>query len=112
MSRNRNTHGGSFVAGVLMGGLIGTAVALFLAPQSGEETRQQIRQRSIELQKKAEDTLNEARVKAEAVAADIKRRAEELQAQGHVVLEEGQRQLTQAVEETKKAAAAAASQEA
>jgi gas vesicle protein len=95
----------------MAGGLVGAAVALFLAPQSGEETRQQIRQKSIELQGKAEDALNEARAQAEAVAADIKCRAKEIQAQSQVILEEGQEQLEQAIEETKKAAAAAASQE-
>ena len=58
-----------------------------------------------------ERTLAEARAKVEAVAADVKRRAEALQAQSKVILEEGQRQLTEAVEETKKAAAAAVGQE-
>ena len=105
---NNNGGGeiGAFLAGFLVGGLVGTAAALLLAPQSGTETREQIRLKSVELQGKAEDTLNEARAKAEAVAADIKRRAEEVQAQSRVILEEGQKQLTGAVQETKKAAAA------
>jgi gas vesicle protein len=40
---------GAFVAGFLIGGLVGAATALLLAPQSGEETRAAIRDRSIEL---------------------------------------------------------------
>ena len=39
---------GAFFTGLVVGGLVGAAVALMLAPQSGEETRAQIRQRSIE----------------------------------------------------------------
>jgi gas vesicle protein len=108
---NKSKDTGALLTGFLMGALAGGAVALFLAPQSGDETRAQIRQRSLELQGKAGDALAEARARAEAVAADVKRRAEELQTQSQVILEEGQKQLAQAVEETKKAAAAA-SQEA
>jgi len=111
MNGNKNMASGTFLTGVLVGGLAGAAVALFLAPQSGQETRQQIRQKGIELRGQAEDTLNEAYARVEAVAADMRRRAEDFQAQGQVILEEGQRQLAQALQETKKAAAAAASQE-
>ena len=38
---------GAFFTGLVVGGLVGAAVALMLAPQSGEETRAQIRQRII-----------------------------------------------------------------
>jgi len=107
MSNENETHTGVFAVGFLVGGLAGAATTLLLAPQSGEETREQIRQKALELQGRTEDVLNEARTKAETVATDIKRQAEALQAQAHVVLEEGQKQLTKAVEETKKAAAAA-----
>ena len=62
---------GAFFAGFLVGGLIGAGAALLLAPQSGAETREQIREKSIELRDKAEDSLEEARAKVEAVAADI-----------------------------------------
>ena len=33
---------GSFLAGVLIGGLIGAAIGLLLAPQTGEELRDQV----------------------------------------------------------------------
>ena len=74
MNNNNGSEIGAFFAGFLVGGLVGAAAALILAPQSGAETREQIQQKSIELRGKAEDTLAEARAKAEAVAADIKRR--------------------------------------
>ena len=99
MSDNSGGEVGAFFAGFLVGGLIGAGAALLLAPQSGEETRAQIRDKSLELRERAEVALDDARAKVEAVAADIKRRAEELQIQSKVVLEEGQKHLAEAVEE-------------
>ena len=40
---SQNNEGAAFFAGLVIGGLIGAALALLLAPQSGEETRAQIR---------------------------------------------------------------------
>ena len=42
MSDNDGGDFGSFLAGFVIGGLVGTAVALVLAPQSGADTRSQI----------------------------------------------------------------------
>ena len=39
----------SFLSGVLTGALVGAAVALLFAPESGEEVRFQIQERSIRL---------------------------------------------------------------
>ena len=76
---NRN-GGGEFFAGLIIGGLVGAAIALLMAPQSGEETRAQIRDASIELKDRADMTIAEARTKAEAITADARRRAEEITA--------------------------------
>ncbi len=48
MSENNNDLG-AFLAGFVIGGLIGAATALVLAPQSGQETRTQIATKSDEL---------------------------------------------------------------
>lgn len=69
---------GSFLSGMVIGGLIGAAVALLLAPQSGEETRTIIREKSIELKDKAAETAEEARHRAEELSAEARHRAEEL----------------------------------
>ena len=106
MSNKNETHTGTLLVGFLVGGLAGATTALLLAPQAGDETRKQIHQKARELQGKAEGALNEAAAKVETVAADIKQRAVELQTQAHVVLEEGQKQIAKAMEETKKAATA------
>ncbi|MEM8861381.1 MAG: YtxH domain-containing protein [Chloroflexota bacterium] len=39
---------GAFLAGFIIGGLVGAAVALILAPQSGEDTRTQLVERSAD----------------------------------------------------------------
>lgn len=69
---------GAFLAGFLFGSVIGAAVALILAPQSGEETRTLIHDRSIELKDKAVEKAETARIKAEAAAAEARARADEL----------------------------------
>ena len=49
MSDNDGGDFGSFLAGFVIGGLVGGAVALVLAPRSGAETRSQITGRGREL---------------------------------------------------------------
>jgi gas vesicle protein len=97
-----------FFAGFVIGGLVGAAVALILAPQSGEETRAQLREKGIELKtragelavetrQRAEELSEEARKKAEELSADTRKKVERIIADTRVRLEE-------AIEEGKKAA--------
>jgi gas vesicle protein len=67
---------GNFMAGFVIGGLVGAAVALLTAPQSGEETRTIIREKSIELKDKAVETGQEARVRAEKAFEEARVRAD------------------------------------
>jgi gas vesicle protein len=67
MSDNASEFG-SFLAGFLIGGLVGAATALLLAPQSGEETRTVIKTKGIELKDKATTTTAEFRTRAEEYA--------------------------------------------
>jgi gas vesicle protein len=60
-----DTDFGNFLIGFVVGGLIGAAAALLFAPQSGEETRTLIKEKSIELKDKAIETAEDARVRAE-----------------------------------------------
>jgi len=73
--------GGEFFAGLFIGALVGAGIALLMAPQSGEETRAQIRDASVDLKDRADTTIAEARTKAEAITADARRRAEEITAE-------------------------------
>lgn len=67
---------GAFVAGFLIGSLVGAATALLLAPQSGQETRAIIRERGIELRDRAYESADQAMVQAETALDDAKKRAE------------------------------------
>jgi gas vesicle protein len=69
---------GAFLVGFVVGGLTGAVVALLFAPQSGEETRALIKDKSIELRDQAAHTAEEALARAEAVAAEARQRADEL----------------------------------
>lgn len=57
----QSNGGAEFFAGLVIGGLVGAALALLLAPQSGEETRAQIRDKSLEFKDRAEEGVLEAR---------------------------------------------------
>ena len=123
----RNDGGTEFVAGRISGGLVGAALALIFAPQSGEATRAQLKDKGIELKgraielseearqraeelgdevrKRAEELSAEARKRAGEVGAEARKRAAELESRGKVVLEEQRERLQEAVVEGKKAAA-------
>ncbi|MBP1701825.1 MAG: hypothetical protein H6Q38_932 [Chloroflexi bacterium] len=80
MADNDNSFG-AFLAGILIGGLVGAATALLLAPQSGEETRAQIREKSIEIRDRANETVEEARVRANQSLETARLRVDELSQQ-------------------------------
>ncbi|MBI5963329.1 MAG: YtxH domain-containing protein [Chloroflexi bacterium] len=79
---------GAFLVGFVVGGLTGAVVSLLFAPQSGEETRALIKDKSIELRDKAQVTAEEALARAEALAADARKRAEELTHEARVRAEQ------------------------
>jgi gas vesicle protein len=64
---------GAFLIGFLVGGVTAAVAALLLAPQSGEETRTMIKDKSIELRDKAQVTYEETIAKAEAVINEAAR---------------------------------------
>jgi gas vesicle protein len=81
-----NSSAGSFLAGVFFGGLAGAIAALFLAPQSGKETRQQIQQKALDLRNQAattvEKTITDIRTKADQLKVDVEEKAKTLSQQG------------------------------
>lgn len=104
MSDNNNGELGAFLAGFVIGGLVGAATALILAPQSGRDTRSQIvkgsdslrrggldrvqqyrsvvDERTEEYRRRAGEMLEETRERAEDVSADM-------QEQARIVLDSG-----------------------
>lgn len=69
---------GAFLVGFVVGGLTGAVVALLFAPQSGEETRALIKDKSIELRDQASHSAEELLARAESMASEARTRAEEL----------------------------------
>lgn len=113
MSDNNNEFG-AFMSGLLLGGIAGAITALLLAPQSGEETRKVIIDKSLELKDKALETVEDARQRAEQAADEARIAAQEytqklqdqakgLQEQGRVILEEQKQKITKATKGGKKA---------
>ena len=62
---NQNS-GALFFAGLVTGGLVGASLALLLAPQSGAETRGQIKDKGVELKDGAVEGLTEVGHRAQA----------------------------------------------
>ena len=69
---------GSMLSGFLIGGLIGAAVALLAAPQSGEETRAMIGDKANELKSRAADMAQETKDRAQKVIATARDQASEV----------------------------------
>jgi len=72
----RDSDFGAYFMGFIIGGLAGAVAALLLAPQSGEETRNVIKTKSIELKDKAAYTTEEAMMYAEKALEEAKAKAE------------------------------------
>ena len=66
-----NGRSGDFMAGFLLGGVIGAAVALLLAPQSGEQTRELLKEKSGELKEKARERMADLSGKAKEQAGEM-----------------------------------------
>ena len=77
---DRDTGFEAYFAGFIIGGLVGAAAALLLAPQSGEETRTLIRDKSVELKDKASESAEEARLRMVETVDDLRERVDELSA--------------------------------
>ncbi|HEX7171694.1 MAG TPA: YtxH domain-containing protein [Candidatus Limnocylindria bacterium] len=62
---------GSFLAGVVIGGLIGAALGLLLAPQTGEELREHVGDFVDGKKADWDEAVNEGRAAAEQARAEM-----------------------------------------
>ena len=62
---------GSFLAGVAIGGLVGAALGLLLAPQTGDELREQVGGFVDTKRAESGDAVNEGRAAAEQARAEM-----------------------------------------
>lgn len=90
---------GWFVAGFIVGGLVGFAAGLLMAPQAGEETRAQLSEKGIELKGRAEELAEELREKGQVVLEEQKVRIEEALAEGKEAAAKKKEELVAKLEE-------------
>ena len=62
---------GSFLAGIVIGGLIGAAIGLLLAPAKGDEIREQVGEFVGEKRAMLEEAISEGRAAAEKARAEM-----------------------------------------
>ena len=73
---------GSFLAGVVIGGLIGAALGLLLTPQTGEELREQVNDFVESKRAEIGDAVSEGRAAAEQARAEMERPADAASTEG------------------------------
>lgn len=69
---------GSFLAGFVIGALVGAATALILAPQSGQATRDQLSHISTDLRQAGEERFDQVRHAADNYGREYRDRAESI----------------------------------
>jgi gas vesicle protein len=65
---SEKSNGGTFVAGIVVGGLIGTALGLLVAPRSGRETRRLLKKSADALPELAEDLSTSVQLQADRLS--------------------------------------------
>jgi gas vesicle protein len=99
----RGYGAGSTLFAFFLGGLVGAGVALLLAPKSGSETRQMIKEYAGEAKGKADVYLEKAKGSATTVVDKVKETASSVLEKGKELVEEQKIILTSAVEAGKEA---------
>lgn len=102
---------GAFLAGFVMGALVGAATALILAPQSGRATREQIANLSADIRQAGTEQFENVRSTADQYTHDIRERAqnlgENMQDQMRIVLDAGKEKVDEIVDKLEDDAATA-----
>jgi gas vesicle protein len=92
------------MTGLLLGGIAGAATALLLAPESGEDTREQIRSQGIELKNRGEELGSQAMQRGQKMKKEGQKRVSDVQARTGLALEEQKTRLNKAIDAGKQAA--------
>jgi len=95
------------LVGMLAGALAGAVTMLLLAPRSGKDTRNQLREKGIELRDRAtgmvEDTMAQVRSNASQITMGGRENAKELLQQGEALVIEQLDHVSEAAKAGKKA---------
>lgn len=100
MSENTSDLG-AFLAGFVIGGLVGAATAIILAPQSGQETRAQIASKGGELMHAGEEQYhqyldaagNYTQAYADRASQAVTNTSNRVQEQARIVLDRGKEKI-------------------
>lgn len=102
----RNSGGSGFL-GFLIGSVVGAVTMLFIAPQSGKQTREELSQGTQKLRDQANQTIKvrsaQVKEKAQEVSAEARRKVEDLKQQGKDLALQGLDRVSDAAEAGKKA---------
>ena len=106
MDNDRSSAAGGvgFLSGLVVGAFAGAVVALVLAPQSGEETRELIVGTAQEATGKALDLASDLRDLANQLSEDLRRQADELSKKTRAAYEATAKRADTAVHAAKNAA--------
>ena len=95
------------LVGLLVGCLAGAIAMLLLAPQSGEDTRTQIQEKSIELRDRTagmmEDAMTQVRLDRNKITMGGRQKAQELLHHGQALVVEQLEHVSEAAQAGKKA---------
>jgi gas vesicle protein len=72
MNDERGFSAGSVILAFVLGGIVGAGAALLMAPQSGRETREKIKEFADETRKKATEYAGQVKEKVSSVVEDGK----------------------------------------
>jgi gas vesicle protein len=96
----------TLVTGLLVGGLIGAAVMLFMAPDSGKKTLRKLQKKTMKLREHTmdtvEDAMKQARHRADKVGKGVRKQAGHLSDRGLDALEEQRGRVADVVAEGRK----------
>ncbi len=103
---NENSYTKGLAIGIIIGGAVGAAVALLLAPKSGAELRRDIAERSGEAYGKASDFaseqsrrigdyVNEGKVKAEEILKTTRQQAGSLMTEAETLMQDARSRIGQ-----------------
>jgi gas vesicle protein len=82
-----------FISGLIFGAIAGTATTLLFAPQKGEDTRKQLRNKLTELEKEMNLTKEKIKVKGGELKEELKTKIHNIEEKIESLLEEYKRTL-------------------
>lgn len=91
------------VVGLVIGGLIGAAVALLYAPQSGRETRKDIKRAARRMKNSASDLIEDTIDDVNDFVNDLKKKAAEIVEEGADLSDKARQEIIARLEQVQKA---------